>query len=63
MPLERRAQSARPREKCFKHCSDIDDILASLNDVLMPRQLEVHLDDDFQAVREALRQRLATTDS
>jgi hypothetical protein len=29
----------------------------------MPRQLEVHLDNDFQAVREALRRRLTTKDS
>jgi internalin A len=41
----------------------IDDILVFLNDVLMPRQLEVHLDNDFQAVREALRRRLARKDS
>jgi hypothetical protein len=39
-----------------------DDILVFLNDVLMPRQLEVHLDKDFQAVREARRRRLATKD-
>jgi internalin A len=41
----------------------IDDILVFLNDDLMPRQLEVHLDSDFQAVREALRRRLAKKDS
>jgi internalin A len=38
---------------------DIDDILAFCQDVLMPRQLKVHFDDGFAAVREALRQRIA----
>jgi internalin A len=36
----------------------VDDILVFLQDVLMPRQLEAHLDDGFQAVREALRRRI-----
>ncbi len=36
----------------------VDDILVFLQDVLMPRKLEAHLDDDFQAVREALRRRM-----
>jgi internalin A len=36
----------------------VDDILVFLQDVLIPRKLEAHLDDDFQAVREALRRRL-----
>ncbi|MFN7961242.1 MAG: COR domain-containing protein [Thermoanaerobaculia bacterium] len=38
---------------------DIDDILAFLNDVLMPRKLEAHLDNGFEAVRQALWRRLA----
>jgi internalin A len=33
----------------------IDEILRFLKDVLMPRNLEVHFDDGFEAVREALR--------
>ncbi|HEX4962934.1 MAG TPA: metallophosphoesterase [Thermoanaerobaculia bacterium] len=37
----------------------VDDILVFLQDVLMPRKLEVYLDDDFQVVREALRRRMA----
>jgi hypothetical protein len=37
----------------------IDDILVFLSDVLMPRQLEAHVYDDFEAVRDALRRRLA----
>lgn len=36
----------------------VDDILVFLQDVLMPRKLEVHLDDGFQAVRDALRRRM-----
>jgi len=36
----------------------VDDILVFLQDVLMPRKLEAHLDDGFQAVREALRRRI-----
>jgi hypothetical protein len=32
----------------------VDDILSFLQDVLMPNNLEVHLEDGFQAVREAL---------
>ena len=41
----------------------IDDILVFLNDVLMPRQLEVHLDNDFKAVRDALRRRLGKSET
>jgi internalin A len=37
---------------------DVDAILAFLQDVLMPRKLDAHLDDGFQAVRDALRRRL-----
>jgi len=36
----------------------VDDILGFLQDVLMPRKLEAHLDDGFQAVRDALRRRI-----
>jgi internalin A len=36
----------------------VDDILVFLQDVLMPRKLKVHLDDGFEAVREALRRRV-----
>ena len=36
----------------------VDGILVFLQDVLMPRKLEAHLDDGFQAVREALRRRM-----
>ncbi len=38
-----------------------DAILRFLNDILMPRQLEAHLDNGFEAVRDALRRRLAST--
>jgi hypothetical protein len=37
---------------------DVDGILVFLQDVLMPRKLDAHLNDGFEAVREALRQRL-----
>jgi len=40
----------------FAH--NVDDILIFFQDVLMPRKLEAHLDDGFQAVREALWRRL-----
>jgi hypothetical protein len=36
----------------------VDDILVFLQDALMPRKLEVHLEDGFQAVRGALRRRI-----
>jgi hypothetical protein len=36
----------------------VDSILIFLKDVLMPRQLDVHFEGDFQAVREALRRRM-----
>jgi internalin A len=39
---------------------NVDGILRFLQDVFMPRKLEVHLDDGFQAVREALRRRMGT---
>ena len=44
------------RAREFAH--HVEEILACFQDVLMPRSLEVHLDDDFQAVREALRRRM-----
>lgn len=37
---------------------DVDGILKFLQDVLMPRKLEAHLDNGFEAVREALRRRM-----
>jgi internalin A len=37
---------------------DVDGILRFLQDVLMPRKLEVHFEDGFRAVREALRRRV-----
>ena len=37
---------------------DVDGILGFLQDVLMPRRLEVHFDSGFEAVREALRRRM-----
>jgi internalin A len=36
----------------------VDGILVFIQDVLMPRKLEAHLEDGFQAVREALRRRM-----
>jgi internalin A len=41
----------------FANC--VDDILIFLNDILMPRQLEAHLDHGFAAVREALQRRMS----
>ncbi|HKI04653.1 MAG TPA: COR domain-containing protein [Thermoanaerobaculia bacterium] len=41
----------------------VDDILVFLQDVLMPRKLEAHLEDGFQGVREALRRRMAVGES
>jgi len=40
----------------------VDGILVFLQDVLMPRKLEAHLDDGFEAVREALRRRIERTE-
>lgn len=40
----------------FSH--HVAQILGFLNDVLMPKKLEAHLDDGFEAVREALGRRL-----
>jgi len=37
---------------------DVDGILGFLQDVLMPRKLEAHLDNGFEAVREALWRRM-----
>jgi internalin A len=37
---------------------DVDGILVFLQDVLMPRKLDIHFEDGFQAVREALRRRI-----
>ena len=42
---------------------DVDGILLFVQDVLMPRNLEAHLDDGFQAVREALRRRIESSSS
>jgi len=39
----------------------VDDILVFLENVLMPRRLEAHLDNHFQAIKAALRQRLSAT--
>ena len=36
----------------------VDGILVFIQDVLMPRSLEAHLEDGFQAVRDALRRRM-----
>jgi internalin A len=36
----------------------VDDILVFLQDILMPRKLEAHLDNDFEEVRAALLRRL-----
>jgi hypothetical protein len=41
----------------------VDGILVFVQDVLMPRNLEVHLDDGFQAVRDALRRRTQPSQS
>ncbi|MEM7481880.1 MAG: leucine-rich repeat domain-containing protein [Acidobacteriota bacterium] len=49
------------RTKEFAH--HIDDILAFCQDVLMPRKLDVHFDDGFAAVREALRRRIAGSEA
>src|SRR5215218_1445491 len=51
-----RPASIRASRREFAH--HVDDILVFLQDVLMPRKLEAHLDDGFQAVREALRRRI-----
>jgi len=37
----------------------VDGILVFVNDVLMPRDLKVHFEGDFEPVREALRRRLS----
>jgi internalin A len=41
-----------------RFAQDVDGILRFLQDVLMPRKLEAHLDDGFEAVRKALRRRM-----
>jgi internalin A len=40
---------------------DVDGILKFLQDVLMPRKLDAHLDDGFEAVRAALRRRIRSS--
>ena len=60
-----RDPSINPGNESFKEvrlvrefAHHVDDILFFLQDVLMPRKLKVHLDDGFQAVRDALRRRM-----
>jgi hypothetical protein len=36
----------------------MDQILMFVRDILIPRDLKVHFEGDFEAVREALRRRL-----
>ena len=59
--VRQRELGSRRREEVrlvreFAH--HVDGILVFLQDVLMPRKLEAHLDDGFEAVREALRRRI-----
>jgi len=54
--LSRESFEKAPLVLEFAH--HVDDILVFLQDFLMPRNLEVHLEDGFQAVREVLRRRL-----
>jgi len=42
---------------------NVDDILIYLQDILMPRNLDAHLDDGFAAIRGALRRRLEVGES
>jgi internalin A len=53
------AESVQEARLVREFAHHVDDILVFLADVLMPRKLEAHLDDGFQAVREALRRRMA----
>jgi internalin A len=51
-------ESQRELRRVRSFAQDVDGILVFLQDVLMPRKLETHLDDGFQAVLEALRRRM-----
>lgn len=53
------AESVQEARLVREFAHHVDDILVFLADVLMPRKLEAHLDNGFQAVREALRRRMA----
>jgi internalin A len=50
--------SLRELRQVRAFAQDMDGILRYLQDVLMPRKLEAHLDDGFQAVRDALQRRI-----
>jgi internalin A len=52
-------ESVQEARLVLEFAHHVDDILVFLNDVLMPRKLEAHLDNGFQPVREALRSRMA----
>jgi internalin A len=51
-------KSVREARLTQRFADHVDDILHFLKDVLMERKLDVHFEGDFQAVREALRQRM-----
>jgi len=53
------SQSVQEARLVLEFAHHVDDILVFLNDILMPRKLEAHLDSGFQPVREALRRRMA----
>jgi internalin A len=55
--LQLSAESLQEARLVREFAHHVDDILVFLQDVLMPRKLEAHLDDGFEAVREALRRR------
>ena len=52
-------ESVQEARLVLEFAHHVDDILVFLNDILMPRKLEAHLDNGFQPVREALRRRMA----
>jgi internalin A len=56
------AESWRQFRLVQEFAHHVDDILWFLRDILMPRQLDAHLDQGFPAVLEALRWRIAAVD-
>jgi hypothetical protein len=52
-------QSVKEARLVLEFAHHVDAILVFLNDILMPRKLEAHLDNGFQPVREALQRRMA----
>jgi internalin A len=56
--LSASSESQREARLVQAFAQHVDEILVFLKDILMPRKLDIHLDDDFHLVRDALRKRM-----